>query len=111
MSGGWGYAPEYVEAMWRMLQKLEPKDYVIATGKSHSLKEFVVGVFAYLGLDWEKYVTINSQFLRPSDLPYSRGNPELARRNLGWAATTKFSQLIPLLVEAEKTGSTSGASQ
>ena len=102
----WGYAPEYVEAMWRMLQSPSPEDYVIATGESHSLKEFVASVFAYLGLDWQAYVTINRSLFRPTDLPYSQGNPERAGKQLGWSATTKFSQLIPLLVEAEKSNTT-----
>lgn len=97
----WGYAPEYVEAMWLMLQQSQPEDFVIATGESHSLKEFMIGVFECLDLDWKSYVDIDSDLFRPSDLSYSLGSPEKANDVLGWKASTGFNELIPFLVNAE----------
>ncbi len=97
ISRDWGYAPEYVEAMWRMLQRDEPEDFVIATGESHTLQEFVAAVFARHGLDWRDHVETSPALLRPSDLRYSRGNPAKAKQLLGWEATTHFPDLITKL--------------
>jgi GDPmannose 4,6-dehydratase len=97
----WGYAPEYVEAMWLMLQQEKPEDYVVATGEAHSLQEFVERVFAELSLDWKKHLKTDLKLFRPSDLIYVRGNPAKALVQLGWQAKTKFDQLIPKLLEAE----------
>jgi GDPmannose 4,6-dehydratase len=97
ISRDWGYAPEYVEAMWRMLQRDEADDLVIATGESHTLAEFVERAFAELGLDWRDHVETSAELLRPSDIAYSCGNPEKARRILGWEAETRFGDLIALL--------------
>lgn len=90
----WGYAPEYVEAMWMMLQQDHPEDFVIATGESHSLQEFIENVFSSFSLDWEKHVRINRDLFRPSDLKYSYANPQKAKGLLGWKAKTTFNELI-----------------
>lgn len=93
----WGYAPEFVEAMWLMLQEDKPDDFVVATGESHSLKEFVASVFSTLSLDWQEHVKINKDFFRPSDLKYSYANPCKARKKMGWQAKTRFSDLVNIL--------------
>ena len=98
----WGYAPEYVEAMWRMLQQNEPADFVIATGESHTVEDFVEAVFAEVGLAWRDHVDVDSSLFRPSDIRYSRGNATRAARDLGWQATTRFPELVRILVEAER---------
>ncbi len=97
ISRDWGYAPEYVEAMWLMLQRDEPEDFVIATGESHTLQEFVAAAFAQHGLDWREHVESVPELLRPSDIRYSRGNPAKAKRLLGWEAKTHFADLIAKL--------------
>jgi len=102
VSRDWGYAPEYVEAMWRMMQQESAEDFVIATGESHTVEEFVAAAFAEAGLDWREHVDIDRTLLRPNDLRYSRGNPAKAKRELGWEATTKFAELVPLLVNAAR---------
>src|SRR5262249_19251043 len=86
----WGWAPEYVEAMWMMLQADHPCDFVIATGESHSLAEYVEMAFAQLGLDWREHVTSDASLFRPSDIQFSRANPERARDLLGWQAQFKM---------------------
>ncbi|MFZ2490468.1 MAG: GDP-mannose 4,6-dehydratase [Thermoanaerobaculia bacterium] len=101
-SRDWGYAPEYVDAMWRMLQRDQPDDFVIATGESHTVEEFVAAAFAELGLDWRLHVRIDPTLFRPNDIPFSRGNPDKARRELGWEASTKFAGLVRTLVAAER---------
>ena len=98
----WGYAPEYVDAMWRMLQQERADDYVIATGESHTLQEFVAAAFAEAGLDWKEHVDVDRALFRPSDIAYSRGNPDKARRELGWEAETKFASLVKRLMAAER---------
>ena len=100
VSRDWGYAPEYVDAMWRMLQQDRAADYVIATGESHTVEEFVAAAFAELGLDWHNHVDIDRSLFRPTDIRYSRGNPAKAKRELGWEAQTKFGELIKVLVTA-----------
>lgn len=102
VSRDWGYAPEYVDAMWRMLQQDEARDYVIATGESHTVEEFVDAAFGHAGLNWRDHVDIDARLLRPNDLAYSRGNAERAKRELGWEARTRFHELIPLLLDAER---------
>jgi len=102
VSRDWGYAPEYVEAMWRMLQRNEPDDFVIATGESHTLQEFVAAMFAAHGLDWRDHVETSSDLLRPSDIRYSRGNPAKAKQILGWEAKTRFADLIAKLTTPEE---------
>lgn len=94
----WGYAPEYVEAMWLMLQKEEASDYVIATGETHSVKELVKESFNYVNLEWENYVKIDKRFFRPLDVPYLLGDYSKAEIELGWKPRTKFNELINILV-------------
>lgn len=101
VSRDWGYAPEYVDAMWRMLQQDAAEDYVIATGESHTVEEFVAAAFAELNLDWKQHVDIDRSLFRPSDIRYSRGDASKAKRNLGWEAETKFGELVRRLVGAE----------
>ena len=97
----WGYAPEYVEAMWMMLQQAQPADYNIATGESHSLKEFLTLTFQKLGLQWDQHVDVNPALLRATDLAYSGAHVTKAREQLKWSAQTRFPQLVEKLVDAE----------
>jgi GDPmannose 4,6-dehydratase len=99
----WGWAPEYVEAMWRMLQVEKPDDFVIATGYSATLEEFVSRAFDYVNLEWRKYVKIDSAYFRPSDIAYSAADPSKAAHVLNWSAATKLPQLVDLLMSAELT--------
>src|SRR6185436_11672937 len=105
VSRDWGYAPEYVEAMWRMMQQERAGDYVIATGESHTVEDFVAAAFAEVGVDWRERVDVDRTLFRPSDIRYSRGNPAKARRELEWEAKTKFAELVPLLVTAARESS------
>ncbi len=98
----WGWAPEYVDAMWRMLQQEKPEDYVIATGESHSLEEFVDTAFSAAGLNWRDHVVLDPGLLRPTDLAAGRGNPAKARAKLGWQAQHKMREVVRLMVEAER---------
>ncbi|MBT0571749.1 GDP-mannose 4,6-dehydratase [Curvibacter sp. CHRR-16] len=95
----WGWAPEYVDAMWRMLQQDSPEDYVIATGVPTALKEFVRVVFDVVGLDAEKYVVSDPSFFRPSDIDWSFGDPQRAERQLGWRADVRMPDIAARLVE------------
>lgn len=97
----WGYAPEYVEAMWLMLQQNEPEDFVIATGESHTIEELTSAAFAEFGLDWRNHVDIDPSLYRASDIAYSRGNPEKSRRVLGWEAKTRFHDLVRILASGD----------
>lgn len=97
----WGYAPEYVEAMWRMLQQDEPDDFVIATNETHTIKEFLEVAFSHVGLEWEKYVRIDERFMRPVDVRYLKGNYEKAREKLGWEPQTKFSGLAEIMLQSD----------
>ncbi len=97
----WGYAREYVAAMWLMLQHEAPDDYVIATGKTHSVREFVQAAFEVVDLPWEKYVKHSSTFTRPTEPTLLAGSAEKARRILGWAPTTTFAELVREMVESE----------
>ena len=101
-SRDWGYAGEYVEAMWLMLQQREPRDYVIATGESHTIEEFAAAAFAEFGLDAREHIAIDRTLLRPADIRYSRGNPARAARELGWSARTRFRDLVRLLANAAR---------
>lgn len=102
VSRDWGYAPEYVEAMWRMLQHERAEDFVIATGESHTLEQFTAAVFAEFGLDWRQHVDVDPTLFRASDLAYSCGNATKSRRLLGWEAQTKFADLVKVLAAAER---------
>jgi GDPmannose 4,6-dehydratase len=95
----WGYAPEYVDAMWRMLQQERPEEFVIATGESHRLEELVAAVFAELDLDWREHVTTKPELLRPTEVTFNRGDAGKGARLLGWEATTKFRDLARVLVQ------------
>jgi len=97
----WGWAPEYVEAMWRMLQLEKPDDFVIATGYSATLEEFVQRAFDHVTLDWRKYVVIDSEYFRPSDITCSAADPSKAEHTLNWRAATKLPQLVDFLMSAE----------
>lgn len=100
----WGWAPDYVEAMWIMMQQGQPDNYVIATGRENSLRDFVREVFGYLGLDWAEHVVTDPAFFRPSDITRSCGNAAKARKKLGWRARHAFPEVVKLLVEAQLTG-------
>ncbi|MER3467457.1 MAG: GDP-mannose 4,6-dehydratase [Thermoflexus sp.] len=97
----WGYAPDYVRAMWLMLQQDEPEDYVIATGETHSVREFVELAFDYLGLDWRKYVVVDPALYRPADVDLLVGDATKARTKLGWAPSVTFEQLVKIMVDAD----------
>jgi GDPmannose 4,6-dehydratase len=90
----WGWAPEFVDAMWRILQQDRPEDYVIATGTTHSLEEFVAMAFAQRDLDWQEHVQCDPNLLRPTDIRYNAGNPRKARDHLGWQATVTLPETI-----------------
>lgn len=97
----WGWAPDCVEAMWLMLQQNIAEDYVIATGETHSLEQFVSKVFDYYSLDWRKFVDLNNQLERPADIKYSRGSPIKAKEKMGWIARKKLDEIINIMcVEA-----------
>ena len=95
----WGYAEDYIEAMWLMLQQDEPEDYVISTGETHSVKEWVQLSFQCLDLDWEKYVGVDERFMRPVDVDLLVGDSSKAREKLGWTPKTAFDQLVKIMVE------------
>ena len=97
----WGYAPEYVEAMWLMLQQDEPEDFVIATGEAHSVREFCEVAFGHADLDWEAHVEIDPNYFRPAEVDDLRGDPSRALEKLGWKARTGFTELAMLMVEAD----------
>ena len=98
----WGYAPEFVDLMWRILQHKEPDDFVGATGEAHSVREFVAEAFRLVGIsDWEKHVTIDEKNLRPSEVYNLRGDASKAKRVLGWEPKTRFKDLVRIMVEAE----------
>ncbi len=97
----WGFAPEYVEAMWRMLQAGEAGDYVIASGQTHTVRRFVELAFKTVGLDYRDFVVQDPSFMRPADVDLLVGDPEKARQELGWQAATPFEELVQMMVEAE----------
>jgi len=97
----WGYAKEYVEAMWLMLQQDKPEDYVIATNETHSIREFLDAAFGSVGLDWKKHVEIDPRYYRPAEVDLLIGDYNKARRQLGWEPKTKFVDLVKLMVEAD----------
>ena len=98
----WGWAPEYVEAMWNMLQLDHPDDFVIATGQSYTLEEFVEVAFSEVGLDWHDHVILDKDLLRPADLVISKANPEKAWQKLGWRAKIRMPDVVKLMVCAER---------
>ena len=97
----WGFAPEYVEAMWRMLQQDDPEDFVIATGEAHSVQEFVELAFARADLDWRSHVEVDPRYLRPAEVDDLRGDASKAEKLLGWRSGTRFDQLVALMVDGD----------
>jgi GDPmannose 4,6-dehydratase len=97
----WGYAGDYVRAMWLMLQQPKPDDYVIATGETHSVRDLCQEAFGYLGLDWEKYVVVDPAYLRPAEVDHLVGDATKAGRVLGWEPTVTFRQLVRMMVDAD----------
>src|SRR5688500_4998240 len=97
----WGYARDYVEAMWLMLQQETPDDYVIATGQTHSVREFLEEAFSYAGLDWRKHVVMDPKYLRPAEVDLLLGDPAKARAKLGWKPRVTFKELVRLMVDAD----------
>ncbi len=97
----WGYAPDYVHAMWLMLQHDHPDDYVVATGETHSVREFCQVAFDYVGLDWEKHVVVDPKFYRPAEVDLLVGDPSKAGRILHWEPTVTFQQLVRIMVDAD----------
>jgi GDPmannose 4,6-dehydratase len=95
----WGFAGDYVEAMWLMLQQDEPGDYVIATGISHSVRDLVQAAFDHLGLDWEEHLTSDPKFLRPAEVDHLLGDPRKAKAVLGWRPRLSFEELIKKMVD------------
>ncbi|MFN8079305.1 MAG: GDP-mannose 4,6-dehydratase [Kineosporiaceae bacterium] len=97
----WGYAPEYVEAMWRMLQAEVPRDYVIATGTTYTVRDFLAFSFDHVGLDWQRHVRFDDRYLRPTEVDSLIGDPTLAHTHLDWTATTHTPHLAKIMVDAE----------
>jgi GDPmannose 4,6-dehydratase len=97
----WGYAPDYTDAMWRMLQQEEPEDLVVATGESHSVREFLDEAAGQVGLDWKEFVEFDPRYLRPTEVDELRGDASRAREKLGWKPTVGFKDLVRIMVEAD----------
>lgn len=97
----WGFAGDFVEAMWLMLQKPDPGDYVIATGESHTVREFASAAFTHLGLDWTDFVKVDSALFRPTEVDFLLGDPAKAKKELGWEPKTKFADLVKMMVDSE----------
>ena len=103
----WGFAGDYVDAMWRMLQTEQPDDFVIATGEAHSVREFCEEAFSYAGLDYREHVVTDPRFLRPSEVDYLLGDASKARERLGWEPATRFAELVRMMVDADRAAITS----
>lgn len=101
----WGWSPEYVDAMWRMLQQDKPEDFLIATGETNTLEDFVAEAFKCVGLDWREHVTTDASLLRPSEIMVSRGNPAKAAAKLSWRAAYKMRDVVRMMVDAEQKSS------
>jgi GDPmannose 4,6-dehydratase len=97
----WGYAPEYVEGMWLMLQQDEPQDYVLGTGEAHSVREFLAEAFGYAGMDWQEHVEIDPRYLRPTDVDVLRADATKAKQRLKWAPKVRFPDLVRIMVDAD----------
>ncbi len=97
----WGYAGDYVEAMWLMMQQPEAEDFVIATGETHSVRDFLDEAFGYAGLDWQQYVKMDQRYLRPTEVDLLQGDAAKARKRLGWKPRVTFSQLVRMMVDAD----------
>jgi len=105
----WGYAPEYVEGMWRMLQQETPGDYVLATNETHTVREFVEAAFGHAGLDWRAFVKHDPRYERPAEVDLLIGNPAKAREQLGWEPKVRFAQLVRIMVDADMGALSEGA--
>ncbi|MGB8355205.1 MAG: GDP-mannose 4,6-dehydratase [Chthoniobacteraceae bacterium] len=97
----WGYAPEYVEGMWRILQHDEPDDYVLATNETHTVREFVEEAFGHVGLDWQEFVKYDARYERPAEVELLIGNPAKAKEVLGWEPKVRFHELVKIMVDAD----------
>ena len=97
----WGYALDYMEAVWLMLQQEQPDDYVIATGETHSVREFLDEAFGHVGIDWKKHVEIDPRYYRPTEVDVLLGDASKARKRLGWQPKVGFKELVKLMVEAD----------
>jgi GDPmannose 4,6-dehydratase len=97
----WGFAGDYVEAMWRMLQQPTPSDYVVGTGQTHSVRELVEAAFQHVGLDWRKHVVIDPKYMRPAEVDVLQADPSKARRELGWSPRIAFAELVAMMVDAD----------
>src|SRR5262249_1379564 len=97
----WGFAGDYVRAMWLMLQQERPEDFVVGTGETHSVGEFVERAFAHVGLDWQRHVVIDPQFHRPAEVDLLQADPSRAASGLGWAPTVSFDELVTMMVDAD----------
>lgn len=97
----WGYAPDYVRAMWLMLQQENPDDYVIGTGEAHTVREFVELAFACVDMDWHQYVEVDPRYFRPAEVDYLLADPSKARKALGWEPTVTFTELVRIMIEAD----------
>jgi len=97
----WGYAGDYVEAMWRMLQQPTPQDYVVGTGQTHSVRDLVEAAFGHVGLDWRKYVKSDPRYMRPAEVDLLQADPGKAKRELGWSPNVKFPELVAMMVDAD----------
>lgn len=97
----WGFAGDYVKAMWLMLQQAEPDDFVIATGESHSVREFLELAFGHVGLNWKDYVVVDPKFLRPAEVDFLMGDPSKAKRKLGWKPEVTFEGLVRMMVDSD----------
>jgi GDPmannose 4,6-dehydratase len=98
----WGFARDYMDGAWRMLQQDEPDDYVLATGEAHSVQEFLDEAFGYVGLDWREYVTSDPRYLRPAEVDLLIGDFSKARAKLGWEPTVRFGELVRMMVDADR---------
>jgi GDPmannose 4,6-dehydratase len=97
----WGFAGDYVDAMWRMLQQREPKDYVVGTGTMHTVRDLCAAAFQHVGLDWKKYVKIDPRFVRPAEVDTLLADASRAKQELGWAPRVTFEQLVKMMVDAD----------
>ncbi len=97
----WGFAGDYVEAMWQMLQQPRPADYVVGTGQTHSVRELCEIAFSHVGLDWKKYVSVDARYVRPAEVDTLQADPSKAKRELGWAPNTSFERLVRMMVDAD----------
>jgi GDPmannose 4,6-dehydratase len=97
----WGFAGDYVDAMWRMLQQKEPTDYVVGTGEMHTVRDLCAAAFGHVGLDWKKYVKIDPRFVRPAEVDVLLADASRARKELGWTAKVGFDQLVQMMVDAD----------